>query len=783
MKNILIYIFIALFALVGLRIEAQIDVPKYRQYEDFSYENLMKYWNIRSLMRQKMVKIADVPGGGIPFNLDVPAACRSDWNFEFQTGYDPLNSYCLDTYRNVNGCGVISNPDPGNGLGIYMAVLATEHELLRRNNQWDELNQQNIPEMYYAIRALERMIAKGNQDFNDATGGNGFSGCWFIRNDADPYFWQHFSDPAKGGWSCNKVCPGKYPAIPNGGTDANNYTSIDQTIYLLLGMILIKKYVPPTVSYNNVLLVDKVEALTEIIIAQWYNDEKWFCEMPNGQILGQNSVLPGLGSDTYGQDARFYAYPLDHIGQYITGNIHGNWDPVFDCPNWNVLDDAIEAVFDGGGVVADAMSWLLSHALAPADELCEDFFNDHDGQYITMWKLAMANSQTLQLGSSYNLVQIDLLGAMSNKYPAILNYMKNKNSRPIIPLIQTLLHSGNGTFGLTFQDFLPLTTVKTEISNTLDKAPCHMLCRGYCPQTAADNCTTPSVGFQGKDEWYAGERWFVNNLDDIHTPYVDTLQNGLFYWGGEFLLGYNLYQLAFTPDMLYANTSSTLTPSMEFGSNNPAEPLVYPSTLVTGTIDHPLNTTGVKIEVENLRVENDKFFLVPEYPTSTTTNTPTYNTVYADGKVNIRGGQEIVFKQGVVIEAGAELKAYIAPFSCNPVNGNIEDSPMKYKGTDMAEEHSLSRISSSTEIFTFGELNTKVYPNPTNDIINIEVEGNNETLVSDIQICDLQGKIILSLSPTIEHIYSLDLSGLDSGLYILKINLGHYFVTYKIIKL
>jgi len=75
----------------------------------------------------------------------------------------------------------------------------------------------------------------------------------------------------------------------------------------------------------------------------------------------------------------------------------------------------------------------------------------------------------------------------------------------------------------------------------------------------------------------------------------------------------------------------------------------------------------------------------------------------------------------------------------------------------------------------------KVYPNPVTDFIGLKthLEGD-----FDLQILDMQGKIVLSekLFLQAENSLQLDLKHLPSGQYVLRLNNGSQQLTQKIIK-
>lgn len=75
----------------------------------------------------------------------------------------------------------------------------------------------------------------------------------------------------------------------------------------------------------------------------------------------------------------------------------------------------------------------------------------------------------------------------------------------------------------------------------------------------------------------------------------------------------------------------------------------------------------------------------------------------------------------------------------------------------------------------------KTYPNPFNNHLNVELESEYE----EIDICDLNGLTVYSsnLKQVSNQSFKIELSNLDSGIYILKIKTKDNILTKKIIKL
>ncbi|OJU55168.1 MAG: hypothetical protein BGN96_16145 [Bacteroidales bacterium 45-6] len=80
-----------------------------------------------------------------------------------------------------------------------------------------------------------------------------------------------------------------------------------------------------------------------------------------------------------------------------------------------------------------------------------------------------------------------------------------------------------------------------------------------------------------------------------------------------------------------------------------------------------------------------------------------------------------------------------------------------------------------------GDIQVKIYPNPTQGRLSVQVTGLPEGVTGTLGIFTLQGQLLLrgeaSSSPT-----ELDISGQPAGTYILKIDAGGKSTTWKIIK-
>lgn len=72
--------------------------------------------------------------------------------------------------------------------------------------------------------------------------------------------------------------------------------------------------------------------------------------------------------------------------------------------------------------------------------------------------------------------------------------------------------------------------------------------------------------------------------------------------------------------------------------------------------------------------------------------------------------------------------------------------------------------------------NTKIYPNPVQNIVNVEVDG-----LSEIEVFDVNGRFLIKKQAS-ENKNSIDISSLSKGIYILKVSSATGNGNFKIIK-
>jgi hypothetical protein len=100
----------------------------------------------------------------------------------------------------------------------------------------------------------------------------------------------------------------------------------------------------------------------------------------------------------------------------------------------------------------------------------------------------------------------------------------------------------------------------------------------------------------------------------------------------------------------------------------------------------------------------------------------------------------------------------------------------------------INPLRSSTEASSLESLadftlnnSIKLYPNPTNGILTVEISGLLEVEQGEIRILDTSGRTV-KYSESIAPQNTFDLSGQANGIYLLRISLNDETKTWKIIK-
>jgi hypothetical protein len=119
-------------------------------------------------------------------------------------------------------------------------------------------------------------------------------------------------------------------------------------------------------------------------------------------------------------------------------------------------------------------------------------------------------------------------------------------------------------------------------------------------------------------------------------------------------------------------------------------------------------------------------------------------------------------------------------FGGTPEN-NTGDIMCDYKGDGDAWMYKL--IDTTVDINELELYNSKikVYPNPANTLLNIDFPEKMDIRKTFVEIIDINGRVLIN-PKSLDNITQLDISKLNSGIYLVKIQNDKTFITRKIIK-
>lgn len=212
-------------------------------------------------------------------------------------------------------------------LGWYIAVLASEYVLLNEDDFPDFSSIRpnavtaNKNELYYALKALERLDAKAESSFPCDSIHNLING-FFIRDDVPLDFHKHFKNIS--------IIESDYSSI----NVYDKEMSQDQAYHLLLGLSLVKRFVPDSLTHNGLGLrqfaIDQA-----LLILEWIQKDKWIIKNPVCSLNNQaKDVSRGANTE------QFSAGINEMVKYFSDGNLNYNSSIKANNINiWNILRD------------------------------------------------------------------------------------------------------------------------------------------------------------------------------------------------------------------------------------------------------------------------------------------------------------------------------------------------------------------------------------------------------------------------------------------------------------
>ena len=152
----------------------------------------------------------------------------------------------------------------------------------------------------------------------------------------------------------------------------------------------------------------------------------------------------------------------------------------------------------------------------------------------------------------------------------------------------------------------------------------------------------------------------------------------------------------------------------------------------------------------------------PQYPA-------TWRTIPAGAISEYVAHEEVLLQDGFLAEAGSDFYAHIVPCgSCEEGRTTGEMSDVIGGGNDNPADTFPVPKSLQTEVSPADDAALTVYPNPTDDLLFVELRGAG---IANVALYDLQGRVVETLRATSlqNGTAALDVKSLPAGVYVLRV--------------
>lgn len=735
--------------------------PLFGQNLDTEAKLLMKYWRYRHRLIGDEEVLQTEPGflktGKNEAGYVIPAKARMPWI----TGeYWGLGEHYCNYQGDRSSLGVIRfNEDPTIDLGNYIAVLATEWKLLSDAGQ---STSQTEYELYYALKAIDRLDLYGEVFYDKSADLNGF----FVRDDVPGDFHQHFGPNYNYAVSTN--CLGLLPdnddpklvtdiidpstgqKIGDNYTDDNgkmdaceapreygsgapedfyvNSESQDQLYGLLFGLAFVHKYIPSSVTYNG----EGLKSIGSSQVDRLISHVKYGLNIPQSVVV--DFVTNSLSELGVTEDYGFY-----------------------DLLGWTIRDPNYERVCRGPYAQPYAFPLsVFAYNVTNDPKFLSDPFAFSTSGGILAWGFTQASMLIPQ--NEWNITFGLKVAAISGTMIPSEFYLISKQwKKELYELSVAALH-----------DYTPLTN-REDFEADLLTAPCDGPCNDY----SSLNYISPTNNCPNTPGWRTPKVW--DSMDERNGFVIEDGKevgkitgefNGL-----DYMLAYNIYRLAYSGhNVSYSQQINRVT---------------------TNTFPNPVFTT----------IGTDTYPVV----TSAVSTYTVKSIINSDGNVKFTAAKEVVAEDGFTAEYGSEVELSIEKYDCTPTyysdisggqvaylregqnsNGKtsydysqapyLQNFPGGYTNIDYTGKQTSSI---ETEEKDFGRKGTVLlYPNPNTGQFTITSFGSR---VETVEITNLLGESILRTGELYNNSNTIDLSSYGKGVYLARIKTPEGWQTKKIV--
>ncbi len=731
--------------------------------------NLVKYWKYRyRLDNEFLVKGQEDPckyyGG-----LSVPVSERNG--------------------KKVNH---IKFGDNMKDIGWYVGVLSTEYLLLSAGKDYNAA-QETLKDLYMAMKALERFDAKAEWQASPKAASscsplNGF----LVRDETANEF---FTDD--NGKNFKKLFP-SFSGTPVQGTNYNtdlsdgdpeNHFSVDHMMSILMGYALVRRCLPPQLSYNGYNFYNESYQFTNRIMRRMAGNS-WINVIPNTPsttlsftdiaVHGATDpamkavlIFAGDGINTMATAITGIPNPIPLPGKYV--NLDKGYEMLSLLPGWvgaanymnpdpvtgpytnNVILNAAWQEMQMNGKLGNTIKNMGGYrremiftlaAIANNWEVCvkqNECYAPYPCQVgCNVWvdvdpcfgafggckvKECLVPAMD-QCCAGWVEVNNCLLPKKNNTLRALCDFGKEKKQE-VYALLHMFLY--NKRVGEDW--WMPQQTFE----QILTSAPCEG--PRFKP---ADNMN--DLGTAG---WRASNRWEKTEITQDGS-YED---NSGYYNGLDYMLTFNLYMLTYG-NLMTSNGVSQYTTSR--GNYMENEVATYP---ISGSSIGSSSSPYTKSVIKSI------------------TSTSCVGCATA-ANVTYTAGNDITLKPGFVTKSGSTFKATISPYlNCN--------GPHNYRLERLAEETSSEENFTETMTSPSSKLAIQFYPNPATDKTTFQISSPEEG-AAKLVITDPAGNVIGGSSETFTFVKGtnampLDVSKFKAGVYTFSVQIGASTASQKLV--
>jgi hypothetical protein len=284
-------------------------------------------------------------------------------------------------------------------------------------------------------------------------------------------------------------------------------------------------------------------------------------------------------------------------------------------------------------------------------------------------------------------------------------------------------------------------------------------------------CNYTSVPFYSLSYWVIGATQPGSSGSGIFTNngrYIGSLEGGLsgcaFPYGDSYGKFRDAYNNAAVRSKLNPNDDWWVNTSGLQGQEHTCYPNLY-------------DLNGQYFPAGDYQSEN-KITLNAE--TDIVTSTDKELRIYPNADYEFIAGNSITLKPGFHAEAGSHFLAKTGE-SCNPNTVGNKSLEIPFPTETFEEmDFDINKYIENNEFLINDKFSAKLFPNPTNGIVSIEIYNENENGFS-IELYDVSGRVIYKDEKSSNN-ESFDWSFLENGIYLVKIKQGNLTQVKSIIK-